>query len=152
MKNLLLILCLSFCFNQCYAQINQEHIPSTNIRLSFLLFPFTPLVSVEFRTIGNFTLQIESNFVDTHGMNLKYFVNKRMNEHYVFTGLALVKNELLREDKEITILPYIGYGYAHRFGSRKHWMLDNRIGIGVTTNADSNGIYPILKTGIGRTF
>lgn len=152
MKNSLLILCLSFCLNQCYAQINQEHIPNANIRLSFLLFPFTPLVSAEFRTIGNFTIQIESNFVKTHGLNLKYFLTERMAEHYVFTGIALVENELLREDKETTFLPYIGYGYAQRIGSKKHWIFDNRMGIGATTNADSNGIYPVLKTGIGRTF
>lgn len=152
MKNLFLILCLSFCLNQCYSQINQERIPNANIRLSFILFPFTPLVSVEFRTIGNLTLQIESNFVNTHGANLKYFVSKRMDEHYIFTGMALVKNGLLREDKEITFLPYMGYGYAHRFGNKKYWIFDSRIGIGATTNADSNGIYPIIKTGIGRTF
>lgn len=152
MKKLLLLLCLSFCLNQCYSQINQEYIPNANIRLSFLLFPFTPLVSIEFSTIGNLTLQIESNFVNTHGVNLKYFINKRMDEHYVFTGLALVENELLREDEKITFLPYVGYGYAHRFGNKKHWIFDNRIGIGSTTNADNNGIYPVLKTGIGRIF
>lgn len=148
------ILLIGFCFslNKSYSQVSHEYIPVANIRLSFLLFPFTPLVSMEVRTIEKITLQIESNFKNTHGVNLKYFINKRMEEHYFFTGLALVENELLRADKKTTFLPYVGYGYAHRFGSKKKWIFDNRIGMGLTTNADNNSIYPILKTGIGRTF
>ncbi|MFN0048733.1 MAG: hypothetical protein ACKVOU_06395, partial [Cytophagales bacterium] len=106
----------------------------------------------EVRTIGNLTLQLETNFINTHGANLKYFIKNRMDGHYAFAGVALVENKLLREDKKITYLPYLGYGYAYRFGNRKEWTFDNRIGLGATTNADNDGIYPIIKTGIGRIF
>ena len=134
------------------AQTEREINPTANVRLSFLLFPFTPLLTVEVRTIGNLTLQLETNFVNTHGANLKYFIKNRMDGHYVFTGIALVENKLLRQDKKITFLPYAGYGYAYRFGNKKQWTFDNRIGIGVTTNADRNSVYPVIKTGIGRIF
>lgn len=143
---------LIFCIFRCFSQTAEPHIPIANIRLSFLLFPFTPLLTAEVRTIGHLTLQFESNFTNTHGANLKYFINERMQEHYIFTGLAIVENKLLRKDKEKTFLPYAGYGYAYRFGERKRWTFDNRIGIGSTTNADNNGVYPIIKTGIGRIF
>ena len=140
------------CIQNCFAQTEKENNPTANVRLSLLLFPFTPLLTVEVRTIGNVTLQLETNFVNTHGANLKYFIKNRMDGHYVFTGIALVENKLLRQDKKITFLPYAGYGYAYRFGNKKQWTFDNRIGIGATTNADNNGIYPVIKTGIGRTF
>ena len=134
------------------AQTEREINPTANVRLSFLLFPFTPLLTVEVRTIGNLTLQLETNFVNTHGANLKYFIKNRMDGHYVFTGIALVENKLLRQDNKITFLPYAGYGYAYRFGNKKQWTFDNRIGIGVTTNADRNSVYPVIKTGVGRVF
>jgi hypothetical protein len=126
--------------------------PTLNVRLSFLVVPFTPLLTVEVRTIGNVTLQCESNFVNTHGANLKYFLKNRMDGQYVFTGIALVENKRLRADEQATFLPYAGYGYAHRFGNKHHWTFDNRIGIGSTTNADNNAVYPVLKTGIGYSF
>jgi hypothetical protein len=126
--------------------------PTANVRLSFLLFPFTPLLTVEVRTIGNFTIQAETNFVNTHGANLKYFIKDRMDGDYIFTGIALVENKLLRADIKTTFLPYAGYGYAYRFGNKKQWTFDNRIGIGATTNADKNSVYPVIKTGIGRIF
>lgn len=148
-----IVLVVSFlCFQNCFAQTEKEINPTANVRLSFLLFPFTPLLTVEVRTIGNLTLQLETNFVNTHGANLKYFIKNRMDGHYVFTGIALVENELLRQDKKTTFLPYAGYGYAYRFGNKKQWTFDNRIGIGATTNADRNSVYPVIKTGIGRIF
>ncbi|KOY84485.1 hypothetical protein AD998_21065 [bacterium 336/3] len=148
MRYLFLIICV-FVF---YMTKGQTKPPSANIRLSFLIFPFTPLLTVEVKTIGNLTLQFESNFVNTHGVNLKYFLKNRMDGHYVFTGVALIENKLLRKDEQITFLPYAGYGYAYRFGNRKHCIFDNRIGIGSTTNADNNSIYPVIKTGVGYTF
>jgi hypothetical protein len=126
--------------------------PTANVRFSFLLFPFTPLLTLEVRTIGNFTIQAETNFVNTHGANLKYFIKDRMDGDYIFTGIALVENKLLRADIKTTFLPYAGYGYAYRFGNKKQWTFDNRIGIGATTNADKNSVYPVIKTGIGRIF
>lgn len=148
-----IVLVVSFlCFQTCFAQTEKENNPTANVRLSFLLFPFTPLLTVEVRTIGNLTFQLETNFVNTHGANLKYYIKNRMDGHYVFTGVALVENKLLRQDKKITFLPYIGYGYAYRFGDKKQWTFDNRIGIGTTTNADRNSLYPVIKTGIGRLF
>jgi hypothetical protein len=137
------------CSQYSYSQIKKEVKPTANIRLSFLIFPFTPLLTIEVRTIEKLTLQLETNFVDTHGANLKYFIKKRMDEHYFFTGIALVENELLRQDNQITSLPYAGYGYAYRFGGKRQWSFDNRIGIGATINADRNSIYPVIKTGIG---
>lgn len=135
-----------------FAQTQKEIQPTVNVRLSFLLFPFTPLLTVEVRTIGNFTIQAETNFVNTHGANLKYFIKDRMDGDYIFTGIVLVDNKLLRADKKTTFLPYAGYGYAYKFGNKKQWTFDNRIGIGVTTNADKNSFYPVIKTGIGRIF
>lgn len=141
-----------FCSIQGYSQSSKNKFPNANIRLSFLLYPFTPLLSFEVKTIEKLTLQLESNFVNTHGPNLKYYLSSRMEGQYLFTGLALVENKLLRADNKITFLPYIGYGYAQQIGNKKRWTFDNRIGIGATTNADNNGIYPILKTGFGRKF
>jgi hypothetical protein len=135
-----------------FAQTAEPSIPTANVRLSFLLFPFTPLLSLEVRTIGKVTLQFETNFVNTHGANLKYFFKNRMDGHYGFIGTAFVENKLLREDLGATILPYAGYGYAHRFGTNKAWTIDSRFGLGGTTNADRNSVYPIIKTGLGRTF
>ena len=54
----------------------QNTAPFMNIRLSFLLFPFSPLLTFEVRTIGNVTLQGETNFVHTHGVNNVYPVIK----------------------------------------------------------------------------
>jgi hypothetical protein len=140
------------CFQDCFAQTKMEVSPTANLRLSFLLFPFTPLLTIEARTFGGLTIQLETNFVNTHGVNLKYFIKSRMEGHYIFTGVALVENKLLRQDEEITFLPYIGYGYAYRFGDKRQWTFDNRMGIGATTNADRNSVYPVIKTGVGRVF
>lgn len=146
-------LCLVCMFSKLQAQTNQPKLPIANVRLSFLIFPpFTPLLTLEMRTVDKLTVQLETNFVNTHGVNLKYFINERMNGHFVFVGNAFIENDFLREDRNITFLPYAGYGYAHRFGKSNDWTFDNRLGIGRTTNADNNGIYPVLKTGIGRTF
>jgi len=133
-----------------FAQENTIDNPTVNLRVSILLFPTTPLLTLEVRTIGKLTLQFESNFNTTHGINAKYFLRERMNESYLFMGIASVENSLLRTDLKPTFLPYVGYGYANRFGSKKQWTFDSRIGLGVTTNADSNGVYPVIKTGIGR--
>ena len=130
----------------------QEKQPIANVRLSFLLFPFSPLVTVEVKTIGNLTLQAETNFTHTHGMNLKYYLQETMSGNYVFVGTAFVTNDLLRKDLKLTTLPYIGYGYAYRFGHNKAWTFDSRLGVGSTINADKNSVYPVIKTGIGRVF
>lgn len=147
------LLVISFiCFKNAFSQINSIENPTINLRASILLFPTTPLLTLEVRTIGNFTLQFESNFVNTHGINIKYFLNERMNKSYVFSGIAFVEDELLRTDGKTTLLPYLGYGYAYRFGNKSNWIFDNRIGIGPTLNADTNSVYPVIKTGIGRIF
>ncbi|MBI3218540.1 MAG: hypothetical protein HYZ44_03435 [Bacteroidetes bacterium] len=148
-----IVLLVSFlCLQSCFAQTIPENNPVANVRLSFLLFPLTPLLTLEVRTIGDLTLQLETNFVNTHGANLKYFTKNGMDGHYVFIGIALVENRLLRQDDKMTFLPYAGYGYAYRFGNKNQWTFDSRIGIGATTNADRNSVYPVIKTGIGRIF
>jgi hypothetical protein len=143
-----------FCmFAKLQAQTNEPKLPIGNIRLSFLIFPpFTPLLTLETRTFDKLTVQLETNFITTHGVNLKYFIKSRMTEHFIFVGCAFIENDFLRKDKDITFLPYAGYGYAHRFGKSNAWTFDSRLGIGKTINADNNAIYPVLKTGIGRTF
>lgn len=75
-----------------------------------------------------------------------------MDEDYILTAIALVDNKLLRADKKTRFLPYAGYGYSYRFGNKKQWTFDNRIGIGGTTNTDINSVYPVIKTGIGLIF
>lgn len=150
---IIIFLCLFSMFSKLQAQTNEPKVPVGNIRLSFLIFPpFSPLLTLEMRTFDKITVQLETNFVNTHGVNLKYFINERMNKHFIFVGTAFIENDFLRKDKNITFLPYAGYGYAHRFGKSNNWTFDSRLGIGRTTNADKNAIYPVLKTGIGRTF
>ena len=145
--------CLLILYVKVQAQTTDPKLPNVNIRLSFLLFPpFSPLLTFEVRTFGNITLQLETNFVNTHGINVKYFIKERMNGHYLFVGMAFIESDFLRKDKHITFLPYAGYGYAYRFGKTKAWTFDSRLGLGRTLNADKNLILPVLKTGIGRTF
>jgi len=131
---------------------NAETNSTVNIRGSFLLFPFTPLITLEFRTVENLTIQIESDFRDTHGVNLKYYLKERMQGGYLFIGNALLQSELLREDSQTVYLPYVGYGYALPFGKTEKWIWDIRFGLGSTTNADTNGVYPVIKTGVGIVF
>jgi hypothetical protein len=128
----------------------QNAAPFMNIRLSFLLSPFSPLLTLEVRTIGNLTLQGETNFVHTHGVNLKYYTTQRMEKNYFFVGSAFVSNAFLRSDKKPTTLLYGGYGYAHIF--KNNWTFDSRIGIGPTLNADKNSVYPVIKLGAGKRF
>jgi hypothetical protein len=150
---IILFFCLFFTVLKVQAQTNKTKLPTTNIRLSFLIFPpFSPLLTFEMRTFEKLTVQLETNFINTHGINLKYFIKERMNGHFIFVGSAFVESDFLRKDKNITLLPYTGYGYAHRFGKSNAWTFDSRLGIGTTTNADKNIILPVLKTGIGRTF
>lgn len=152
MKKILLF-CLLFMSSKIQGQANVSKLPLANIRLSFLIFPpITPLLNLEMRTFSNLTVQLETNFVNTHGVNLKYFIKERMDGHFLFVGTAFIESNFLRKDKNITLLPYGGYGYAHRFGKSKEWVFDSRLGIGATTNADKNTILPVLKTGIGRIF
>ena len=152
MKSIIIFCLLCICA-KVKAQITDPKLPTVNVRLSFLVFPpLTPLLTVEVRTMGKLTVQLETNFVNTHGTNLKYFTRERMNGHYLFVGTAFIESDFLRKDKNITFLPYAGYGYAHRFGKTNQWLFDNRLGIGRTFNADKNLILPVLKTGIGRVF
>ena len=149
----IIFLCLVCTLLKLPAQTNKPKLSIGNIRLSFLIFPpFSPLLTLEMRTIEKVTIQLETNFTNTHGVNLKYFIDERMNGHYIFVGTAFIENAFLRKDKSIAFLPYAGYGYAHRFGKSNAWTFDSRLGIGRTTNADNNGIYPVLKTGVGRIF
>ncbi len=149
----IIFLCLFCIFSKLQAQTTEPKLPIGNIRLSFLIFPpFTPLLTLEMRTFDKLTVQLETNFINTHGVNLKYFINQRMDGHFIFVGNAFIESDFLRKDKNITFLPYAGYGYAHRFGKSNSWTFDSRLGIGRTTNADNNLILPVLKTGIGRTF
>jgi hypothetical protein len=112
MKKGLILLVLLCGMVNLKAQNNE---PFMNVRLSFLLFPFSPLMTVEVRTIGNVTVQGETNFIHTHGVNLKYYTTQRMEKSYFFIGSAFVSNALLRADKKPTTLLYGGYGYAHIF-------------------------------------
>jgi hypothetical protein len=152
MKKLILF-CLAFYPLIIYAQANKLKQSSINLRFSFLLLPaFSPLLTIETRTIAKFTLQVETNFKNIHGINFKYFLKEEMNEHYVFIGTASIASKYLRKDEAFTFLPYLGYGYAYRFGKNNAWIMDSRLGIGQTINADKNIFSPILKTGIGWTF
>jgi hypothetical protein len=150
---IVILFCLLFTVLKVQAQTNTTKLPTANIRLSFLIFPpVTPLLTFEMRTLEKLTVQLETNFINTHGINLKYFIEERMNGHFLFVGSAFIESSFLRKDKTITFLPYAGYGYAQRFGKSNAWTFDSRLGIGTTTNADKNIILPVLKTGIGRTF
>jgi hypothetical protein len=131
----------------------QRFEPTVSVRLSFLLFPpATPLLTVEVSTFDTVTVQLETNFIDTHGCNLKYFLDSNMDGAYVFGGSALVAKPGLRKDGELTWLPYVGGGYAYRFGSARRWDVDTRFGFGRTVNADSDRALPIVKAGIGYVF
>jgi hypothetical protein len=144
----LYVLCM---FSKLQAQV--QNLPTGNIRLSFLIFPpFTPLLTLEMRTFNKLTIQLETNFANTHGINLKYYIKERAKGHYLFVGSAFIENQFLRKDMNMTFLPYAGYGYAYRFGKSTAWVFDSRLGVGKTINADNNTFYPVLKTGIGRIF
>ena len=150
---IIIIFCALFVCVKVQSQTTEPKPPNVNIRLSFLVFPpFSPLLTFEVRTIDKLTLQLETNFMNTHGVNLKYFAKETMNGYYLFVGTAFLENDFLRKDKKIIFLPYTGCGYAHRFGNNKAWIFDSRLGIGRTLNADRNLILPVLKTGIGKTF
>jgi hypothetical protein len=148
----LIIMCLSAC---CQLQA-QQVLPKQakfNVRLSFLVVPaFSPLFTVEARATQKLTLQAETNFINTHGINIKYFLATAMQGHYIFIGNAFLRSKNLRSDNGLSYLPYAGYGYAHWFGATKAWVWDSRIGIGPTLNANNNLVLPVIKTGIGRTF
>ena len=139
--------CCWLCLSASYAQPAS---PVINIRLGALLVPFTPLLSIESRLFGSLTVQGETNLVHTHGLNLKYYLKSPLEKGYVFIGSAFVQNRLLRQDGRSTTLPYMGWGYAHIFG--QNWVFDGRIGVGSTINADQNGVYPIIKAGVGKRF
>ena len=150
---IIIVLCLLCVFTKLQAQTKEPKLTFVNVRLSFLIFPpFSPLLTLEMKTFDKLTVQLETNFITTHGINLKYFINERMNGQFVFVGTAFLESDFLRKDKNVTFLPYAGYGYAYRFGKSNAWTFDSRLGIGVTTNADKNIVLPVLKTGIGRTF
>lgn len=135
-----------------YSQDIEPNLPKVNIRLSFLLVPFTPLSTLEVATVKNITLQLETNFNHIHGVNIKYYLNKRMDKGYIFVGSAFLQDNFLTQDLKTTFLPYVGYGYVYRFGISTKWIFDSRIGIGPTLNSDNIIIFPVIKTGIGRIF
>jgi hypothetical protein len=146
-------MCLLLGITKLQAQVPDYKMPTGNIRLSFLIIPpFSPLLTLELRTFSHTPVQMETNFVNTHGINLKYFIRNTMDEHFVFVGTAFIESDFLRKDLKPTILPYAGYGYAHRFGKSREWIFDNRLGFGATTNADKNVVSPVFKSGIGKTF
>jgi hypothetical protein len=150
---IIIFLCLCLSMMDAHSQSNEANLPIVSIRLSFLVFPpITPLLTFEMLTFEKLTVQLETNFINTHGINLKYFMKESMNGHFIFIGSAFLESSFLRKDENTTYLPYIGYGYAHRFDKSNAWTFDSRIGIGATANADNNLILPVLKTGIGRTF
>jgi hypothetical protein len=150
---MILLFCLLFTCMKIAAQTKKNSLPTGNIRLSCLLFPpLSPLLTIEMRTFQNITVQLETNFINTHGINVKYFIKERMNGHYVFIGTAFLESAYLRKDKRISYLPYAGYGYAYCFGKSNAWTFDSRLGIGTTIHADRYIILPVLKTGIGYLF
>jgi hypothetical protein len=133
-------------------QTTDTHHSSFSIRLTILMVPVTPLLTMEIKATEKTTIQFESNFVNIHGVNLKYFLNSGMKYDYVFKGLAILKSSDLREDYRVTYLPYVGYGCAYRFGVDNRWDLESRIGIGITANADKNILFPVIKSGLGYVF
>ena len=120
------------------------------MRLSLLVVPATPLLTLEVRTFGRFTLQGETNFTHTHGLNARYYLHQPMQGGFVFIGSAWVQNVLLRQDHGTTTLPYAGGGYAWGLGTR--WTADARAGLGPALNADQRRVYPVVKIGAGRKF
>ncbi len=124
--------------------------PAVSVRLSCLLVPFTPLLTVEVNVLGPLTLQGETNFGHTHGLNLKWYRRAVMQGGYGFAGVAWVRHPLLRADNRTTWLPYAGGRYAWAFG--RHWAIDARAGLGPALNADLLRFYPVMKLGAGRTF
>ncbi len=91
MKKLLLFY-FSFIMLSTQAQTIKEKQFTANARLSFLLLPaFSPLLTLEMKAIKKSTIQLETNFINTHGLNYKYFFKERMNKHFVFLGTAFLK-------------------------------------------------------------
>ena len=89
-------------FSKLQAQTIDSKLPIRSIRLSFLIFPpFSSLLTLEMRIFDKLTVQLETNFVNTHGVNLTYFINERMNGHFIFVGTTFIENDFLRKDKNI---------------------------------------------------
>lgn len=121
-----------------------------NVRLSFLAYPFTPLLSVELRCLPQISLQAETNFRHIHGINLKAYASPAAEGGYLFLGTAFVRDKRLSEDNGWTYLPYAGAGYSLPLGGS--WVGDARLGFGPTLGADRTYWVPVLKAGVGRWF
>lgn len=121
-----------------------------NVRLSFLAYPFTPLLSVELRCLPQLSLQAETNFRHIHGINLKAYASPLAEGPYGFLGTAFIRDSRLREDGGWTYLPYVGGGYSLPFGNG--WLVDTRLGVGPTLGADRRYWVPVWKAGVGHWF
>lgn len=121
-----------------------------NVRLSFLAYPFTPLLSVELRCLPQMSLQAETNFSNIHGINIKAYASPAAEGGYLFLGAAFVSDKRLREDGGWTYLPYAGVGYSLPLGGS--WIGDTRLGFGPTLGANKVYWVPVLKAGVGRWF
>ena len=124
--------------------------PLVSVRASVLLFPVTPLLTLEVKALGPLTLQGETNFGRTHGLNARWYLRPPLRGGYVFVGSAWVRHNRLRQDGRPTVLPYAGCGHAWPLGAR--WTLDARAGLGPALNADVRRVYPVVKVGAGRIF
>jgi hypothetical protein len=132
------------------AQGMEARPPRISVRLSFLVVPFTPLLTLEARILGPLTLQGETNFARIHGLNVKWYLRKPMQEGYVFVGSALVRSSTLRPNGGSLVLPYAGYGYA--WALRNNWTVDARAGLGPVLRADEFlPVFPVLKVGVGKS-
>lgn len=151
MKQILLM--LVFLVGLTHRAQNPAEMPSrVNARLSFLVVPFSPLLSLEISVVKRLTLQVETNFKNTHGLNMKYYLQNRMQTHYVFVGTAFMQHPELGNKGELALLPYAGYGYALRFGNSRRWIFDSRLGLGALRLDGRLSPFPVLKSGIGITY
>jgi len=121
-----------------------------SLRATGLQYPSTLLLTVEAAVYKSFSFQLETNFTNTHGVNIKYWVKTPLNNAYLFAGNAWVINRELREDLRFAYLTYTGVGYAHRW--RRNWVLDSRFGLGPLWNSDSRGVFPVIKIGVGKSW
>lgn len=148
MKRLTLI--LTIVFHLSFESHGQPPREVFSLRATWLAFPSQIVLTAEVSVFNQVGLQFETNFRNTHGMNLKYYLMENFSMTYVFVGSGLLQDQRLREGNKSALLTYAGFGYSHRW---HRWIADSRIGLGPIWRFEQDPlVVPVLKVGIGRVF
>lgn len=141
---LIIVLLLSF---ESHGQPTREVF---SLRATWLAFPSQVVLTAEVSVFNKVGVQVETNFRNTHGINLKYYLVEDFSMTYVFLGSGLLQDERLREGDKSALLTYAGFGYSQRW---RRWIADSRIGLGPIWRFEQDPlVVPVLKVGFGCVF